>query len=424
MSHFPRTPTVLACALAVAGLAAAAPAHAEWIYARLQPNTQTTDHSAEVNLSNDGKTVVFVSGATQWVDGTPPAAEVYALDLDTNMVEVVSITSTGGFTSGRYPSVSRDGRYVAYVSFGGMYEGGTLNGWQMVRKDRETGLLQLVTSTSGGTMLESGVNESDATSISGDGRYVVFVSGSPLLGVASDQVFRKDMQTGAVVLVSVNTNTGNPAPGNSDIGMHAISDDGRYIVFRSPEPLVPGVTTGGQTYLRDLVTNTTELISRQSGVNGAPSTATTAYAAMSPNGRFVLFKAFHGLGAPANYSGVYLRDRVTHTSTSITAPGGVSCFGGDVADNGLVIIQCGSPAQAYLWAPGAAVAELVSYNPSQNPGNASSGDTLAINASGLSMVFQSSATDLDPADSNNSIDMFMHIESSIIDGIFSDSFED
>src|SRR5690606_41656459 len=61
----------------------------------------------------------------------------------------------------------------------------------------------------------------------------LFVSASASLGVASDQVFRKDMQTGAVVLVSVNTNTGNPAPGNSVIGANAVSEDGRYVIFKS-----------------------------------------------------------------------------------------------------------------------------------------------------------------------------------------------
>lgn len=429
MPVFPRPHTILACALAAAGCAAAAPAQAAWIYARLQPVSQTTDHSGEVSLSNDGKTVVFVSAATQWVDGTPPAAEVYAYDMDRSVVEAVSVTSGGDFTSGRFPSVSRSGRHVAYLSFGGLYEGGSLAGWQVVRKDRETGLLQLVTSTSAGLMLESNANQDDATAISGDGRYVAFVSSSPSLGVATEQVFRKDMQTGAVALVSVNTNTGNPAPGNSAIRPHAVSEDGRYIVFKSPDPLVPGVTATGQIYLRDMVANTTELVSRQSGAGGAPSTTSVDHPAISPNGRYVLFKAYFGLGAPPNYSGVYLRDRLTHTSTSIptpaATPAGSACFGGDVADNGLVIIQCGSAGQAFLWAPGAPNGpELVSYNPSENPGNGSSGNTLGIDAAGLSMVFDSAASDLDPADTNQRNDMFVHIDSSVLYGIFSDSFED
>ena len=424
-----RSPTVLASALAVAGLAAAQPARAELIYARLQPQVQTTEHSAEVSVSNDGRTVVFVSGAPQWVADTPPSSEVYAYDLDLNFVQVASVTSTGIVGAGRFPSVSRDGRYVAFLMFGGTSDDGVMSGWQTVRKDRETGLLKLVTATSGGTMLETNVNQDDATAISGDGRYVTFVSASPLLGVSDEQVFRKDMNTGEVRLVSVDTNTGNAAPQDVVMDAHAISDDGRYVVFRSPAPLLPGVTATGQTYVRDMVANTTELVSRQSGANGQPGTTGTAYAAISPNGRYVVFKAFFGLGSPPNYSGVYLRDRLTHTSTSIptpaSLPGGSSCFGGDVSDVGSVLIQCGaSPSQVFLWAPGLQ-AELASYtSPAGNPGNASSGDTLANNASGLSMVFASAASDLDPADTNERLDMFVHVDTSVIFGIFSDGFED
>ncbi|MBB5208961.1 TolB family protein [Chiayiivirga flava] len=422
-----RPPIVLACALA-AGLCVAAPARAEWIYARLQPAEQTTFASGDVSVSNDGKTVVFVSGATQWVDGTPPAAEVYAYDLDSAFVEVISITSTDTFTSGVSPSVSRDGRYVAFLALGGPYDGGTLSGWQVLRKDRVTGALELVTATGAGAPLGPNVNQDDVTAISGDGRYVAFVSRSPDLGVSTDQVFLKDMQTGTVEHVSVDASGAAPgAAGDAVMYSHAVSDDGRYVAFISPGPLLPGVTATGQVYVRDTVANTTELVSRRDGANGQPGTTGANRPALSPSGRFVVFQAYGGLGSFPNASGAFLRDRVTHATVSIPSPSalpaGSSCFGGDVSDAGTVLIQCGSTGQVFLWVPGSDPL-LVSTDAGGNPANASSGNSLGIDASGLSMVFESIASNIDPADTNNSADVFLLVESSVIDGIFRDGFED
>lgn len=430
MPVFSRPQTVLACALAAAGLGAATSAQAAWTYARLQPLTQTTAASSDVDISSDGKTVVFVSGATQWVPDTSPALEVYAYDLDTRVVEIVSIVSTantpGQSLAGVRPSVSRDGRYVAYLTFGGPSDSGALSGWQVVRKDRQTGLLELVTATSGGTMLGSNDNQDDATSISGTGRYVAFVSASPALGASTDQVFLKDMQTGAVHLVSAQMPSGAPSTSDASIRSHAVSEDGRYVIFKSPTPLLPGSTASNQTYVRDTVNNTTQLVSRQSGVDGQPSTAGSDYAAMSPNGRFVIFKAYTGLGAPPNFTGTYLRDLQTHTTYSLPVPSvlpaGSACYGGDVSDIGTVFIQCGSSGQAFLWAPGFDP-ELMSYDVNGNPAPASAGNTLAINASSQAMVFETSAA-IDPADSNGVIDMYIHVDENLLFGIFSDSFED
>lgn len=79
--------------------------------------------------------------------------------------------------------------------------------------------------------------------ISGDGRYVAFVSKASNLVAGDDNgkadVFVKDRQTGAIELVS-RTNFGLPANGDSgafyalvEMGMLGISADGRYVTFAS-----------------------------------------------------------------------------------------------------------------------------------------------------------------------------------------------
>ena len=56
--------------------------------------------------------------------------------------------------------------------------------------------------------------------------------------------------------------------------------------------------------------------------------------------------------------------------------------------------------------------------------NDSTGTTLAVNASGLSMVWESNASNADPTDHNGVSDIFVLVEESVLsDVIFADGFE-
>ena len=433
MSAFPRSPAVLACALA-AGLAAAAPAHAEWIYGRLVPDAPTIEPngvSDAANMSNDGKTVVFTSGANNWIPADPSFTDkAVAIDLDTSLIEIVSRTTAGAIVRGESPSVSRDGRYVAFLNYAQNLDVGVpTGGWQVARKDRVTGELRLASANALGEATTA--NDDDVVSISGNGRYVAFESASPNLGFAVPdswpRIFVKDMDTGQVELASPLPDGGVPAD-PCTLYPHALSDDGRYIAFICDRALVPGAGTK-QVYVRDLVQNTTEVISRASGANGQVSTAFAGRLALSPNGRFVTFQnpSYSGLGGdPDTHSGIYIRDRVAQTTTSIPKPAAAStCYASDVSDVATVLMECSvnSSSQVFLHVPGIP-AILISTDAGGQPGNGASGYTLAMDASGLSMVFESAAKNIDPDDNNNASDIFVLVDSSIVYGIFRDGFED
>src|SRR5262249_22032882 len=88
--------------------------------------------------------------------------------------------------------------------------------------------------------------DSDAASISGDGRYVAFASrATDLVGGDTNQsadVFVRDGETGATERVSVD---GRGAQAASGGGSPAISADGRFVAFTSASPdLVTGDTNG------------------------------------------------------------------------------------------------------------------------------------------------------------------------------------
>lgn len=129
--------------------------------------------------------------------------------------------------------------------------------------------------------------------ISGDGRYVAFISAASNL-VPNDtngkpDAFVKDTQTGAITLVDVD-GSGNEAPtgiGSTVLGMHyvpAISYDGRYVVFFSNSNLVSG-TTGAYVYRRDLVNGVTAVVSQT-----ATGTGMAGYSPdINADGRYAVF---------------------------------------------------------------------------------------------------------------------------------------
>lgn len=446
-------------ALAVASTSA----RADFIYARLVPGPglEANGSSSAVDVSADGRTVVFSSSAQNWLGDTYNGTRVVAVDLDTGVIDAISLGASGVFR-GESPVVSGDGRYVAFLTYGSPVYG---QNWQVLRKDRQTGVLAVASSTAAGVSASAGTNDNNPA-ISADGRYVVFDTSSPDFSSAGMQIFVKDMQTGAVEMASVQSNgspsgvgdgasaavapaastdsVGQPTGGGTCTFMpNALSGDGRYLVMTCGTAMVAGATTG-QIYLRDLQANTTELISR----DNAHPTGTSAFAsrpAISPNGRFVTFKlpGYAGLGYAngvdsTGNSGVYLRDRQGGTTIPIPRPTVMpvgeydSCATSSVSDVGSVLLACnytpvgavGRFPQVFVYVPGQGAPALLSVNAANQPGNAPSGYSLAVNASGLSMAWESDASNIDPDDHNGKTDIFVLVEESVIsDTIFVNGFE-
>jgi Tol biopolymer transport system component len=280
-------------------------AQAELIYGRLvpvPPETEANGASRDLDVAANGKVLAFSSLATNWLPGAnSPNDKVIVVDLAAGSIEEVSRTGAGAAIAGIVPSLSRDGRYVTFANNGGNLDVGVpTSGWQIVRKDRLSGELRLVSASAGGTPAD---REARDASISGDGNVVVFRSWATNLGFNNSggyyQAFAKYLDTGALVAVSVTT--GGTLP-NADTVLtpHALSNDGRFVAFvNTAAGMVSGVGSGMQVYLRDLQTNTTELISRSS--SGDVGNSQSDWAAVAPGGRFVSFRSFaSNLGGSAS----------------------------------------------------------------------------------------------------------------------------
>ena len=138
--------------------------------------------------------------------------------------------------------MSGNGRYVAFQSEASNLVPGDTNGTHDVFvHDRLTGETTRVSVSTGG---EQGSSRSEWPSISGDGRYVAFASYADNLvpGDAnwSRDIFVHDRLTGQTTRVSVSTG-GRQASGDSYYP--SMSADGKYVAFHSvASNLVPGDT--------------------------------------------------------------------------------------------------------------------------------------------------------------------------------------
>jgi len=181
-------------------------------------------------ISGNGKVVVYEKYENY-------KSSSYAFDTETNTTYLVSKDYvTAAPLRGYEPRVSYDGRYIVFYSTESTLVENDFNGKEDVFiYDMDTGSMQFVSVSSDGTQ---GNNYSYKPTISADGRYVAFKSYADNL-ISNDtngciDVFVKDMQTGTVQLISKNR---IGEQGNSDSSYMEIppeiSADGRYVQYDS-----------------------------------------------------------------------------------------------------------------------------------------------------------------------------------------------
>lgn len=197
--------------------------------------TQGNNYSAIPSISGNGRFIAFHSPASNLVSGdTNGMIDIYVHDQQTGQTSRVSIATDGteGNADSGYPSVSADGRFIAFESEASNLVSGDTNGRKDVFvHDRQTGVTNRVSVASDG---KEGNSFSLGAFISADGRYIVFHSGATNL-VANDtnhdtDVFVHDQQTGQTLRISL-TFAGTEANGSSWDA--SISTDGRFVAFSS-----------------------------------------------------------------------------------------------------------------------------------------------------------------------------------------------
>ncbi|HET7204278.1 MAG TPA: choice-of-anchor D domain-containing protein [Steroidobacteraceae bacterium] len=254
---------------------------------------QGDDVSLESAISADGRYLAFTSFASNLArNDTNDRADVFLRDRQAGYTERVSVASDGRQANGDswQPCVSADGRYVAFYSTATNLVPDDHGDMQDVFvRDRQTRRTLRASVAADGTPANG---YSVQPTLSGNGRYVAFVSTATNL-VPGDtngriDVFVKDLQSGHIERVSVSS-TGNQGNGGSD--EPALSADGRYVVFESfASNLVPGDTNASHdVFLHDRETGETRRVSV--GTGGTEPDAASWTPSLSADGRFVAFRS-------------------------------------------------------------------------------------------------------------------------------------
>ena len=254
---------------------------------------QANDGSYFSLISDDGRYVVFASDASNLAAGdSNNRKDIFRRDLVSGTTEIVSVDVSGASSSnglGLAPSMSADGRYVAFQSNGNNIVPGDTNGdWDCFVRDMQSGVTERVSLTSTGAQA---TDRSDSPVLSPDGRFVIFESDAALVPAdvnGQKDVYRLDRQSGALDLVSV-TQAGVQGDGWSYHG--DISDDGRYACFTSGSTnLVPGDTNGHvDMFWKDLQTGELRRVTVSS--TGVQANNTSDWPYLSGDGQTVVFSS-------------------------------------------------------------------------------------------------------------------------------------
>jgi Tol biopolymer transport system component len=305
-----------------------------------------------VSISADGRLVAF-DAPEPFVPGRA-SRQVYVFDRTNATTQLVSVVA-GGTADGDslHPSISADGRYVAFVSRATNLVAADTNGLADVFvRDRTSGItIRDSVSSTGAQSSGSSWLDSDR-SLSADGRYLVFRSGSSNLVLgdtnARDDVFLRDRVSGTTTRVSVDSGAMQATGGDS--GWPAISNDGAWIVFESTAGDLVTLDTNAQrdVFLHHRPTGATTRVSvATGGGEGSGGRFGAGSPSVNADGSAVVFHAdFTNLvaGDTNDAADVFLHARVGGATSRVSVPapgaqavGGPSAFG-VVSDDGRTVV--------------------------------------------------------------------------------------
>jgi Tol biopolymer transport system component len=413
--------------LAASGIAEAAPAAETTLVSVHSDGTQGDDVSSFASISAHGRYVAFTSAASTLVTGdTNNGLDVFVHDRQTGTTTRVSLGLNGNQANGssQEPSISPGGRYIAFYSgASNLVRGDTNRASDVFVYDRQTGTTSRVSLRSNGNQAN---RNSYTPSISADGRYVAFYSRATNLvrgdtNRASD-VFVYDRQTGTTSRVSLRSN-GNQANRNSSVP--SISGNGRYVAFYSnASNLVRGDTNAKfDAFVHDRQTGTTRRVSVSS--NGNQGNGQTWSAAISGNGRYVAFYSNASNLARGDTNAkfdAFVHDRQTGTTRRVSISsngnqGNRSSYFPSISGDGryvaffsgasnLVRGDTNSRFDVFVRDRQTGTTRRVSVGPNGSQGNRVSGWP-SISGDGQYVAFQSNASNLVPGDVNSTYDLFV-----------------
>lgn len=310
-------------------------------------------------LSANGRVSVFSSQATNLTSGPHNAMEqVYAYDRITKQIELVSRNAAGEPGSGGsyVPTISADGRYVAYATEARDVAPGLndfCDDWpdpctNIIVHDLITKYTKVVNRNANGDRLPSihtGIG-GDAPIITRDGRFVTFMSNHPF-NSTNWEGFRlvvKNLEDQRVHVVNLyDHHTGQFS--ESGAWDATINDTGRFIAFSSGGKLVENdFNSESDIYLYDIWDDRITFVSK--GMSGFGGNGRSSEPVISTDGNFVVYEsAAENLTSNDHNkkTDVFLYDRRKGTNTRISTstkgvPGSDNSFAADISGDGQYVV--------------------------------------------------------------------------------------
>ncbi|HEY1738702.1 MAG TPA: hypothetical protein VGI86_08335 [Acidimicrobiia bacterium] len=317
-------------------------------YPTVPPGQAGTELSHHAAISNDGRFVAFQSDATNLVAGdTNGMGDIFVHDRQTGTNQRADVNSDGSQVTAAEmsglavfgasiwaPSISANGRYVAFTTAAPLVPSDASGGTSWIQKedvyvyDTVTHAIELVSAMPDGTAAGGAMF---SPSISADGRYVAFSAeadstrlplGNPAVTQYDDRVYVRDRLMGTTNLIF-----------DGDGRAPAISADGTTVVFGSSDTNCPVATQ--QLLAVNLATGVSDRIDVTTAGAGAVETdLSEGYFApsVSADGRYVSFTAWAwnlipGMTDPGPPTSgafdtslvrAYVRDRVAGTTTMLS----------------------------------------------------------------------------------------------------------
>ncbi len=335
---------------------------------------------AQQSVSQDGRFVAFASSSDNLSDeDNDSIVNVYVKDRSTGAVTLVDrrtgATGTVANQDCSEPAISDSGRRVAFTCAGPLDDADTNGMSDVYMRDLATNETFLVSRATNLGAVGNGLSESPA--ISDSGTRIAFASEATNLGGSTDsseQIYTREvplpgqMSSNPVTFVSRGDGILGNVPNDSS-GDPSISDDGDKVAFQSSASnlVADDDNSSSDVFVRQISAATTRLASRADGAKGAPGNGDSSDPSISGDGGQVVF---------------------TSEATNLV-PTLDTETGQDVYERSLTLNSIGVVDQV-----GNAKANGEAFSPSTND-------------DGTVTAFASTATNLDPADKDPTLDEYV-----------------
>jgi len=267
-----------------------------------------TNKSGSPSITPDGRFVAYVTVIPNSGPPPPALATISVRDVLSSASMNIGDQATNFFPTTLWPIrcvspvISADGHFVAYVA--------------IPREDSSApaSLMRYELQTATTLLVSSNTVAANPPEVSADGRFIAYENGT--------NVYLWDGQTGSSSLVSVGMD--GISAGNRPSHIPVLSPDGSKVVFLSAATdLATNASNGlSQVFVRDLTSGTTRLVSANLADAASSVDIDVTLPAISADGRFVAFESAADdlVSGDFNFaSDIFVRDLGANTTELVSA---------------------------------------------------------------------------------------------------------